>query len=150
MAIATGSFILGFACMQIPAGYLLDKFNARFIVSVGVFLLALGNAITALTDNLVIFSLSNFVQGIGASFSFIAAAILISQWFSSKVFPILFGLTQTLSCISTAIIHYKFTILLQTHSWSDVYKGTISNIWFALLLLTLLIVTSLQSTCTHR
>src|SRR5579883_1175267 len=41
-SMATGAFILGFACMQIPAGYLLDKFNARYVVSSGVFLLALG------------------------------------------------------------------------------------------------------------
>jgi MFS family permease len=56
VSIATGAFILGFACMQIPAGYLLDKFNARFIVSTDVFLLALGNLITSISDNLIIFS----------------------------------------------------------------------------------------------
>src|SRR5689334_425105 len=76
-SIAAVAFIFGFACMQIPAGYLLDKFNARFVVSTGVFLLALGNAITSSTDNLIIFTLSNFLQGIGAAFAFIAAAILI-------------------------------------------------------------------------
>jgi len=139
VSIATGAFILGFACMQIPAGYLLDKFNARFIVSTGVFLLALGNLITSISDNLIIFSLSNFLQGIGAAFSFIAAAILISQWFSSRVFPILFGLTQTISCISAGIIHYNFTILLQTHSWSEIYQG-LAIFGFLLFILTLLLV----------
>lgn len=141
VSIATGAFILGFACMQIPAGYLLDKFNARVIVSMGVFFLALGNTITSVSDNLVIFSLSNFLQGIGASFSFVAAAILISQWFSTKIFPVLFGLTQALSCISTGIIHYKFTLLLQTHPWSEVYKG-LAIFGFSLLILTLLFVKS--------
>ena len=38
VSIAMGAFIVGFACMQIPAGYLLDKFNARYVVSAGVFL----------------------------------------------------------------------------------------------------------------
>jgi MFS family permease len=37
VSIASGAFILGFACMQIPAGYLLDRYNARFVVSGGVF-----------------------------------------------------------------------------------------------------------------
>ena len=108
VSLANGAFILGFACMQIPAGYLLDKFNARFVVSTGVFLLALGNAMAAFSDNLIIFALANILQGVGASFAFIAAAILISQWFSAKVFPILFGLTQTISCVSAGIIHYYF------------------------------------------
>src|SRR5205807_2200016 len=68
-----------------------------------------------------------------------AAAILISQWFSGKVFPILFGLTQTISCISAGIIHYYFTVLLQTHTWNEVYQG-LALVGFVLLILTLLVV----------
>src|SRR5689334_10061599 len=82
VSFATAAFILGFACMQIPAGYLLDKFNARFVVSTGVFLLALGNAIASFSDTLIVFALANILQGVGASFAFVSAAILISQWFS--------------------------------------------------------------------
>src|SRR5476651_2215637 len=88
VSLATGAFILGFACMQIPAGYLLDKYNARFVVSSGVFLLAVGNVLISFSDNLIVYTLSNFMQGMGASFAFIAAAVLISQWFSGKIFPI--------------------------------------------------------------
>ena len=141
VSIATSGFILGYACMQIPAGYLLDKFNARFVVSAGVFLLALGNAITSFADNLIILTLSNLLQGIGGAFSFIAVAILISQWFSSKIFPILFGLTQAISCIFAGIIHYYFIVLLRTHQWREVYQG-LAIFGFILLVLTILIVKS--------
>lgn len=141
VSIATSTFILGFACMQIPAGYLLDKFNARFVVSCGVFLLALGNLIISLADNLLVFTLSNFLQGIGASFAFVAAAVLISQWFSAKKFPILFGLTQAASCILTGLIHYYFTIALTTHSWNDIYRW-LALFGFILLIFTLLLVRS--------
>jgi MFS family permease len=123
VSIATGAFILGFACMQIPAGYLLDKFNARYVISSGVFLLALGNISISFADNLIVFTISNFLQGIGASFAFVGAGILISQWFSAKIFPILFGLTQTLSCILAGIIHYFFTLILATHTWIDIYRA---------------------------
>lgn len=123
VSLATGAFILGFACMQIPAGYLLDKFNARYVVSAGIFLLALGNIVISFSTNITIFAISNFLQGIGASFAFIAAAVLISQWFSAKFFPILFGLTQTLSCILAGIIHYYFIIILQTHTWNEIYQS---------------------------
>lgn len=123
VSLAVGAFILGFACMQIPAGYLLDKYNARLVVSGGVLLLALGNILISFSNNLTLYTLSNLLQGIGASFAFIAAAVLISQWFSGKLFPILFGLTQTLSCILAGVLHYYFTITLQTHSWNDIYRG---------------------------
>jgi MFS family permease len=109
--------------MQIPAGYLLDKCNARFVVSGGVLLLAIGNIAISFSNNLIVFTLSNFLQGMGASFAFIAAAILISQWFSAKQFPILFGFTKMLSCILSGVIHYYFTIILKTHTWNEIYQG---------------------------
>lgn len=141
VSIAGGGFILGFALMQIPAGYLLDKFNARFVVASGVFLLALGNLIISHADSLVIYTLSNLMQGIGASFAFIAAAVLIAQWFSSANFPIMFGLTQTLSCILAGIIHYYFTLALTIYKWNEIYQ-VLSIFGFILLGLTLLFVTS--------
>jgi MFS family permease len=139
VSIATGAFILGFACMQIPAGYLLDKWNARFVVSSGILLLAVGNIAISFSNNLIVFTLSNFLQGMGASFAFIAAAILISQWFSAKNFPILFGMTQMLSCILAGIIHYYFTIILKTHTWNSIYQG-LAVYGFILVFLTLLFV----------
>lgn len=139
VSLAVGAFILGFACMQIPAGYLLDRFNARFVVSGGVFILALGNTIISFSNNLIIFTLSNFLQGLGAAFSFIAAAVLISQWFSAKKFPILFGLTQTLACILAGVIHYYFTFMLQTHTWNYIYHG-LAIFGFILLILTVCFV----------
>ncbi len=141
VSMATGAFILGFALMQIPGGYLLDKFNARFVVGSGIFLLALGNILTSLANNLVLYALSNFMQGVGGAFAFIAAAVLISQWFSSKTFPILFGLTQTLSCVLAGIIHYYFTIILTTHSWNQIYYA-LAIFGFILLALALMIITS--------
>lgn len=122
VSIAMGAFIVGFACMQIPAGYLLDRFNARYVVSLGVLLLAAGNFLTSMSNNLILFSISNLIQGMGGSFAFIAAAVLISQWFPSKMFPILFGLTQTLSCVLAGLLHYIIAVKLSVISWSTIYQ----------------------------
>lgn len=121
VSIAVGAFIIGFALMQIPAGYLLDKYNTRFVISGGVFMLALGNLITSLATNITMFTLANFIQGTGASFAFIAAGVVIGQWFPVRKFPILFGLTQTLSCVAAAIIHYIFSVALATYTWNQIY-----------------------------
>ncbi len=76
---AIGAFIFGFACMQIPAGFLLDRFNARFILIGALLFLVLGNAAVSMASNIYIFSLANLIQGMGASFDFIGASILVSQ-----------------------------------------------------------------------
>jgi nitrate/nitrite transporter NarK len=121
-SIAMGAFIAGFACMQIPAGYLLDRLNARYVVSIGVLILAVGNIFISLSHNIVSFSLANLIQGIGASFAFIAAAVLVSQWFSEKSFPIMFGLTQSLSCVLSGVMHSLMADRLTTHSWNSIYQ----------------------------
>ncbi len=138
-AFAVGSFVLGFACMQIPAGYLLDRFPIRFVASGGLFLLALGNLTLTFSSNLPLFALSNFIQGLGASFAFIAVGKLIGEWFAPKMFPILFGLTQTISCILTAIIHYYLVQALEVVSWQTIYLE-FSLFGFALLVLMLIFV----------
>lgn len=140
-ALAVGSFILGFAAMQIPAGYLLDRFPIRAVVSCGLFVLALGNVTLSFASNLGLFALSNFVQGLGASFAFIAAGKLISEWFAPKLFPIFFGLTQTLSCILTAFIHYYLVKALEKVSWQAIYQE-FAVFGFCLLILTILFVKS--------
>lgn len=140
-AFAVGSFVLGFACMQIPAGYLLDRFSIRLVACSGLFLLALGNFTLTFSTNLSMFALSNFVQGLGASFAFIAVGKLIGEWFAPKMFPILFGLTQTLSCVLTAFIHYYLVKALAVVSWQKIYLE-FSIFGFALLVLCLIFVRS--------
>jgi MFS family permease len=108
--------------MQIPAGYLLDRFNARYVVSAGVLLLAAGTYLASISNSIVMFGISNLIQGMGGSFAFIAAAVLISQWFSNKNFPIMFGLTQTLSCICAGVIHSVMANQLLVTTWNTLYQ----------------------------
>jgi MFS family permease len=138
---AVGSFILGFACMQIPGGYLLDRLPIRFVSSGGLFLLAFGNFILPFSTSLSLFALSNFIQGLGASFAFIAVGKLIGEWFAPKLFPILFGLTQTISCVLSAIIHYYLVQALQVITWQAIYLK-FAVFGFALLIIMFLLVKS--------
>ncbi len=139
VSIAVGAFIIGFALMQIPAGYLLDRYNTRIVISSGVFLLALGNFMTSLATNITMFTIANLIQGSGASFAFIAAGVVISQWFPIRRFPVLFGFTQTLSCVAAAFIHYIFSVALATHTWNHIYQ-VLACFGAALFVLTLLFV----------
>lgn len=138
---AVAAFIAGFALMQIPAGYLLDRFNTKIVISAGVLILALGNILITFAHGLGLFAIANFIQGVGGSFAFIAAGVLISNWFPARLFPIFFGLTQTLSCVLAGVIHYIFMTALKTHAWTELYMY-LSECGFVLFVLTVLIVKS--------
>ena len=137
--IAVMMFMVGFALMQIPAGYLLDRYSARVVVSAGVFLLAVGNFLIAFSSSLTLFALGNLIQGVGASFSFIAAAVLIGQWFKSEHFPILFGITQLLSCALAGYLHYVFAMSIVATSWSSLYFN-LCYVGFSLFVLSLIFI----------
>ncbi len=136
---AAGTFILGFACMQIPAGYLLGRYNARYIVSSALLLFALGNVAASYANNIYTYSLANLIQGMGASFNFIATTMLISQWFSPKMFPILVGLSETLAFTATGILHYFLVIELEKYDWHHIYHY-FALYGFTLFILAVLIV----------
>lgn len=122
-SLAVGAFIIGFAFMQIPGGYLLDRFNIRFVLSSAVLILAVGNFTISIAHSLPLLALSNFIQGVGASFAFIGAGKIILQWFAPRLFPILFGLTQSISCILAAMIHYQLVQELKETTFQMIYQG---------------------------
>ncbi|MFC2101750.1 nitrate/nitrite transporter [Bacteroidota bacterium] len=119
--IAMGAFIIGFALMQIPAGALLDRFSNKLFVSCAILIMATGAFLISLSSTIVTFSLANLVMGIGGSFAFVAAGKSISKWFSLAAFPIMFGLTNTLSCLSTGFIHGLLIDQLAVRSWETIY-----------------------------
>ncbi len=137
ISIALGSFILGFAIMQIPAGYLLDRYNTRWIVCSSIILIVIGNYLISKADTLALFSFANFLQGLGSSFAFIAAGVLFSEWFSRAMFPILMGFIETVSTLIGALLHYVFVINSQNYSWQQIYSilAIVGSILFVLSLL---------------
>lgn len=141
ISIAIGSFITGFALMQIPAGYLLDRYSTHVWVSGAVFLTVMGNILISISDTLLLFSVANFLQGIGSSFAFIAVGLLIDEWFSAAMFPILMGLIETVSTLVAGFTHYFYVVIFETSSWVLAYKY-LAVMGAILFLLTLIFVKS--------
>jgi len=118
---AVSFFVIGFAIFQIPSGILLDKFNNRIVLFIAILTLAIGCFLTAFSKNLVSYALANILQGIGASFAFTAVGKAVSCWFSITLFPIMFGLSQTLSCFLSGAIHVALSRALEVMTWNKVY-----------------------------
>lgn len=141
ISLAIGSFIFGFALMQIPAGYILDRFNIHWGMSGAILLVILCNILISHAENLLVFCFANFFQGVGGSFAFIATGILITEWFSVAMFPILIGLTETIATITAALLGYVFVLELDYYSWQQIYSA-LAIFGSFILILTLIFVRS--------
>jgi MFS family permease len=80
--------------MQLPVGYLTDRFGPRRLVVLAAVLLASGSAIFALSPSIAVAYLGRALIGLGSSFLWIAALTLAAQWFGPGRFTTLTDLSQ--------------------------------------------------------
>ena len=139
--LASGVYTIVFGLMQIPAGYLIQNYNARIIVPSALIIFLVGLFLFSHTSSYPMLFVSDFVMALGAAFAFVATATLIGAWFSEKWFPIFLGLTQSISLISTSFLRQAFVHFLQIYSWQSIIK--VANlIGLAVLGLVILFVSS--------
>lgn len=85
--------------MQLPAGLLYDRFGPRRLITLAVLICAIGALLFGTTPNIFMASVGRFFMGIGSSFSFIGALLLVSRWFPPHYFAFLTGLVQLMSSV---------------------------------------------------
>ncbi len=93
MSFSLSTFFIGFAIGQILYGPLLDRFGRKPPLYWGLSISILSSIICMLSGNEVIFMISRFFQGLGASVATVAAITMVRDFFSkeesAKVFSLL-------------------------------------------------------------
>lgn len=103
LAILGSCFYYAYVGMQIPAGMLLDRLGARAVLTVSVFISAIGVLLFAATDYFVIAGIARLLIGLGAAFSFVSALCLVARWFPHRYFAVLSGGIQFGACIGSIL-----------------------------------------------
>ena len=84
LGLLAGGYFLGFACMQIPLGYLLDKFGPKKIVSSFLLIALIGTASFALAQNFSGLLISRILIGVGVSACLMAPLTGYRIWFAEN------------------------------------------------------------------
>jgi MFS family permease len=103
--------------MQLPAGFLFDRFGPRRLLTVAVLTCAVGAFLFGSTSNIATASAGRFMMGMGSAFSFIGTLVLISRWFPSRYFAFLTGLVELMSCIGAILGETPLTIAVGHWGW---------------------------------
>ncbi len=111
----TTFFFYSYIAMQIPSGILVDLFGPRILLTLGSFLAGLSCLIFSCCKLLWVAEVSRLIMGFVCATGIVSVFYLISQWFDTKRFALLVGLTETLCMAGAAIA----TILLSAavHWW---------------------------------
>lgn len=115
LGIASAFYFYAYTPMQIPAGYLHDKFGPRKTLTFAISICALGALCFSFSTGIVHASLGRFMMGIGSAFSFSGALLLIANWFPARHFAVLAGLVQLMS--SLGAIGGEVPLAHAIHQW---------------------------------
>ena len=84
LGLLAGGYFLGFACMQIPLGYLLDKFGPKKIVSSFMLIALIGTTSFAFAQSFSGLLISRILIGIGVSACLMAPLTGYRIWFAEN------------------------------------------------------------------
>lgn len=119
-----GSYFLGFAIMQLPAGAWLDRFGAKRVLALSLFVAALGSYMFSVAQSLPELVLARFAFGVGVSACLIAPLTAARLWLTpAKQQQVnLWMLTAGALGLLVATLPAQFAA--NAYGWRSIFLGT--------------------------
>jgi len=113
-------YYYGYAGMQIPVAYLLDRFGPRLIISLCCFVCSSSIFLFYWTDNWYLVLLSRFLIGAASAAGFLGASKVISLWFPFATYARMVGLTFSLGLLGAIYGGKPVSHLISLYGWENV------------------------------
>ncbi len=93
-AIMGAAYYVTYSMMQIPVGYLTDRFGAKRTVIAATVLCGLSIILFAFSKHFYLLVTARFLMGLGSSFGFVSLLVVITNWFPANLYPTFIGISQ--------------------------------------------------------
>lgn len=117
------SYYYIYVVLQAPAGFLVDHFGSRRILSLGAAVCGLGCVVFAASSNVGFALLGRLMMGTGASFAFVGSMNLVARWFPLNRFGLMAAMAETLGMIGSLVGGYALAHLVQSYGWRSSMEG---------------------------
>ena len=133
ISIISSAYFFAYALMQIPAGFLLDRFGIRKMGWIAISTTAFGSLIFSISTTVLVAWIGRFVIGMGSAFAFVMMFKIILDWFPHERLGFLGGMTQVLGIIGPVLAGVPLIVFLQfcQNDWRQVF-GFITVFGFVL------------------
>ncbi|WP_342739996.1 MFS transporter [Bradyrhizobium sp. B117] len=121
LGLLTSVYFLTFAAVQIPVGILLDRYGPRLIQSALLGVAAVGAALFATSDNLLMLLLGRALLGLGVAASLTAGLKALVLWFPKDRLPFLNGLMIMLGALGAVTATSPAQLLLGWVGWRTLF-----------------------------
>lgn len=115
----SSSFVWANVLFLLPAGIILDRCSARWVILSAMSLCVIGTIGFALTHQFVWAACFHALTGIGNAFCFLSCVILVARWFSPRRQAFVIGCIVTLAFIGGMMAHTPLVYLNQHYGWRN-------------------------------
>lgn len=102
-SIMGGAYYLSYSLMQIPVGYITDKFGAKRAVISALILCAISVFIFSLARGFALGFIARLLMGLGSSFGFVSLLVVITNWFPQRVHAMYIAISQFIGTLGPLI-----------------------------------------------
>ena len=117
----TGAFFFGFSAMQIPCGFLFDRYGPRRTVSGMLLLAVVGAAIFTLAPSWPVLLTGRALMGAGFGVMLIGSMVVISRWFPSDRFSTLSGVVLSIGLMGNLLATTPLAWGTELIGWRGVF-----------------------------
>ncbi|HEX7937265.1 MAG TPA: MFS transporter [Paraburkholderia sp.] len=121
MGLLLSAFSFAYAFSQLPIGMLLDRFGARVMLGLGMFVWSSAQLCGGLVSSLPQFLVARVALGLGEAPNFPAGAKVVSEWFGVHERGRPTGIFITSSTIGPALAPPVLTALLLVFGWRTMF-----------------------------
>jgi predicted MFS family arabinose efflux permease len=121
----TGAFFFGFAAMQIPCGFLFDRFGPRRSVASMLILATTGGIIFTLAPTWPILLTGRVLMGAGFGVMLIGSMVVISRWFPPDRFSTLTAMVMSIGLLGNLAATTPLAWASQAVGWRAVFGAAV-------------------------
>ena len=121
----TGAFFFGFAAMQIPCGFLFDRFGPRRSVAGMLILATIGGIIFTLAPTWPILLTGRVLMGAGFGVMLIGSMVVISRWFPPDRFSTLTAMVMSIGLLGNLAATTPLAWASQAVGWRAVFGAAV-------------------------
>ncbi|MCP4177833.1 MAG: MFS transporter [bacterium] len=106
-----------YAISQLPAGYLLDKYGTKKVLSISCLIVSLGLVVTAFSTGYSSLLTGRIFIAVGSGSAFIGALKIAADWLPSRLFPLAVGMVNTIGVLGGVCSQSLFAWFLKLYKW---------------------------------
>ena len=125
LGLLTGAFFFGFSAMQIPCGFLFDRYGPRKTVTGMLVLATVGGSVFALAPDWPTLLAGRALMGAGFGCMLIGSMVVISRWFPPDRFSTIASLVMSIGLLGNLAATAPLAWAVSEVSWRGIFGGVV-------------------------